>query len=234
MNAITGVENLIKQPGILNCPYWAVYADKVEDKCRLRDNYNTQATIENAEKSLREFINDMSQSGCNVIFWFSETAKPTKSGYRIPFYLPGNNIISNVGPSINGMRSDETANDYINRRIQESIENYKRDERFKEIEQENRELKREIDGSPLNRVINRIAGTLEPVLPQLLNNVLPMNVTKAATVAGTENEEARQKLAEQALTKLAAKRPDLPELLDKLANLAETNPQMFETAIKML
>lgn len=243
MNALTGTENLIKQPSILNCPYWAAYADKVEDKNRLRDNYNSDGTIESAEKSLRDFVTDMEQSGCNTVFWFSEKPSPTKSGYRVPFYMPSKNPVQNNNSisGFAGVQPNESINDYVGRLVSEGIDKYKRDERFKELEQENKELKREIDGSPLNRVINRICGAVEPILPQLLTNVLPMNPEKAAaaatsvaTVSGAENEDQRQKLAENALIRLANKREDLPELLERLAKLAETNPGMFETAINFL
>lgn len=234
MNALTGIENLIKQPAILNCPYWAAYRDKVSDQNRLRDNYNTEASLEVAEKGLRDFCNDMQASGCNVEFWFSETAKPNKGGYRVPFYMPASNGAINHNIGMGASPED------IEARVQKRMEELFREQRLKALEEENRELRQEIEGTPLTRVLNRVAGSLEPYMPQIIANVFPGSQQPQLAGTTTDNQKTEemnkkeQEQVEKALTILADKRKDLPDLLEKLAKLAQDKPGVFDMAVQSL
>lgn len=224
MNALTGIENLVKQPGILNCGYWGAYTDKIEDQHRLRDNYTSEGTIEEAEKSLRILCNDLAQSGANLVIWFSIDKKPNKGGYRIPFYIPSANGFSQA--VVGNINSDVD----IQKRIKEGIDLYLKEKELNDLRAKVKELEREIDSTPLARVLNRIAAVSEPYIPQLLNEALPMDTNNTIGIINKDE----QKIAEDALTRLNKITTDLPLLLKKLADLAENKPMIFKVAIDQL
>lgn len=237
MNAITGIENLIAQPGILNTPYWCAYNDKIEDKNRLRDNYNSQnASVEDAERGLRLLVNDLSPSGCNLCIWFSDTPKPAKGGYRINFYLPAQS--SNYTPPQIAGTPAPNVDELITERVNQALESYKREQERKELLDRVKQLETDLREANKESALDRIVGRLEPFADVLIDHYLPdMNTKTAATtaVSGSKTDDDKaQEIAENALAFLADGEPDFHITLQKLAELKKSSPAKYAMAKSML
>ena len=242
MNAITGIENLIAQPSILNSPYWAAYADRVADGNKVRDNYppakggedsqTDSVTIEDSERTLRRFITDLSASGCNLVFWFSDSPRPSKGGYRISFYLPAQ---TGAQPSVNGIGAipqpptvdiEKTIDERVNAQIERFIaaqEKQRMLDRIKELETQLKET-----DSPLDRVIGRLEPFINPLLDNMFNTKAAVSTANVGAASTDPNKD--QAIAEKALTELSEIEPDLPTLLAKLAKLAKEDPGTYNMA----
>lgn len=242
MNAITGIENLIAQPSILNSPYWAAYADRVADGNKVRDNYppakggedsqTDSITIEDSERTLRRFITDLSASGCNLVFWFSDRPRPSKGGYRISFYLPaqtGQPQINAIGsiPQMPAVDIEKT----IDERVNAHIDRFMAEQEKRNLQARIKELETQLKDTaetPFDRVI----GRLEPFINPLLENMFSPKAAVTATNIGTSKADPNQDqaIAEKALTELAEIEPELPTLLAKLAKLAKEDPGTYNMA----
>lgn len=237
MNAITGIENLIAQPAILQTPFWCAYNDKIEDKNRIRDNYGTQnASIEDAEKGLRTLVNDLSQSGCNLCIWFSEAPKPAKGGYRINFYMPAQSpgyaqpIAGTQAPAIN-------VDELVSEKVKQALADYQREQELRALKERIRNLEGDLKESQKETALDRIVGRLEPFADVLIDHYLPdMNTQQAAStaIAGNANDDQAQQIAEQALAVLADGEPELHLILKKLADLKQNSPAKYAMAKSML
>lgn len=239
MNAITGIENLISQPKILNTPYWTAYQDTDKDSNKVRSTVDFEnLTIEESEKHLRELVNMLSESGCNLIFRFYSTNDAgkivvNKGFYTVKFYQPGRNGMS-PSASVGIGATPEDIDSRIEKAIIQAQEKWQRDQELKQLRDENQSLKKEIKEAaptPFERVI----GRLEPVLDVIIENAIPMNAKNAATaVAGPQTEDEAQKRIEAALTIIADGEENPVELFEKLAALKKNSPAKYNMAKSML
>lgn len=246
MNALTGKENLIRQPKILECAYWCAYSDKITDKNRIRDNYHVEdCKIEEAEKLLRELVNDLEHSGCNLVVWFSDKPKPMKGGYSVPFYLPGKNGNSNsIDNHGIGFVTKDEAIQMQSEGIARAVQDLKNQMLVQQLNSENRELKRqirELDPGPIGRSI----GRLEPYLPAILQKVfdVDVNITESVDkISGNQADEQTQQIvderaqqiAEESLLTLANGEENFHLILKKLADIKRNDPEKFKMYMNML
>lgn len=243
MNAITDIEALVKQARTLQCPYFRVYVDKIEDRNKVRENWHVEnMTIEETERQIREIVNDYAQSGCNLVFWFTDKTgnNASKGGFKVNFYQPARNGYNNA-PGV-GYLSKEEAIALQNEGIAKAMESFKTQMLLEKKEEEIKKLRQEIRELKPNSWQTRLSPIFEPpVFNAIVKKVFDVevnNTMNTANISGTKendtpNEEA-QRIAEESLSFLAQDDPDFYETLRKLADLKRNNPDQYNFAKSFL
>lgn len=260
MNAITEIQDLLRIPGQHQTPYFAIYRDKICDQNRLADNYrNADNTIENCERELREYLNMFSKSGCNFEIWFSEIPKPSKGGFRIPFYMNS----CSQGNAIGAIPMQPAVDIQIE--IAKAIDNYKRDtlietqaQRIIQLERELAEERKEKKETGTDRFLSRLEPLVQPIAGLLANQMAPgsgigniftnQNTQEPMPIQAIDPTEI-EKVAYEALQSLinsnpndahiilhnisewAKKEKDLNLILNKLVNLDPVKYNMAKTML---
>ena len=236
MNAITGIENLVKQPGILQCPYFRVYYDKEDDKHRLRDNHHIEnCSIEECERLLRSLIDEYRDSGCNFIFWFTTGIGQTalKGGYHIQFYLPAQNGHSNPGI---GYLSKEEVMSMNNDAVTKALNDFKLTLRLEQQSKEIAELKKQVRTSQPNG-LERVFERMQPLITAIAKKEYGIEMGTQANISGTgdnQNEDEINKTILESLDILNEGEGDIHLILQKLAQMKRENPEKYKIAKSML
>lgn len=238
MNAITGIENLVKQPGILNCPYFRVYYDKPGDKNKVRDNHHIEkSTIEDCERQLRSLIEDFRESGCNFTFWFTESTGQTalKGGYYVQFYLPAQNGYNVNGHGIGSLSKEEVLASQ-NEAVTKALNDFKLQLRLEEQAKEIAELKKQARISQPNG-FERVFTRLEPAINAIIKKEYGIEMgTESANVSGTgtQNDDEINKMILESIEVLNENEGDIHIILQKLAQMKRENPEKYKMAKSML
>ena len=226
---ITGIERLINWFYDTNAIYWKAFDNDRSGDARkaVASNFDVKdSNRDDAVRKLKSFLELYSTNGGRFYIWAVDKVNNTKGGYYTWFELPA------MDNTMHGIGNAQISPESIEKRITESLEKYKSEERIKTLEKELKETKRLVDNSALNRV----AENIEPYIPHIISGMfpkanIPASVGTAKSNTSIENPEESMR---NSLTVLADKTEDLPILLEKLAQLAKEDPEKFELAKSML
>jgi hypothetical protein len=241
-NAIVGLDRILNWVQERGEPVWTVYDSDTKDKKTIATNekQNPPDTLDNAIKRLRVFLSDY-ENGLVAYLWTKPSQKANSGGFytvfRIPSFSGSNSTSNNSVGVMAGIGSVEELTTKIKAEIEKDMEQ-------KRILQENTDLKKqllELQPGTLERVIGRVWETIEPFAPEMAKSIFKKEIT-GAMVTGTEeeqklsgsNEEEKAHKLQTALERLYAKDPEIHIKLEKLADLQEKNPGMYNQAISIL
>jgi len=240
MNVLTGIENLVQQPRILNTPYWSAFMDTDDDKSRIREYSKEKGgNIDESMKEIRELLNCYADSGANLVFRFYPVSEKdnyvtNRGWYTIKFNMkPQNGSAFSAFAGMGAISPDE-----IEKRVEEKLtaklEEMEQRRKQESLQKENEDLKRQLKESepgPLDRII----GRLEPVIDIVLKKTFPdMNTNKAAAAIGSVSDAEAQRITEESLSALSEGEDDFHITLKKLADLKKTDPVKYKLAKSML
>lgn len=238
MNSITGIENLIQQPRILDTPYWIAYTDKETEGNKIREFTKDDATLDESEKALRQLIDMYSDSGANLVFKFLTKSKTDninkhKGFCVIRFYMPGRNGMQPQASGIGAISPDEISK-MVDDKVATKIREWETQKKIDELIAKNKELEQAIkDAEP--SAFERVIGRFEPFVEPLIGYILPnMKVQQAAAAAVGEATNDEQERMEKALTIIVDGEQNPVELFEKLAKLKKENPMKYNMAKTML
>jgi hypothetical protein len=244
---IVGIDRILNFVQDRNCPYWVLYdSDKTstassQGRKVIADNLRfDEETVENGVRRLKITLDDYSETGFVAYLWCKEKAGSTSGGYYTGIKLTSNvNGVAGIGAI-----QQQTPVD-IQGEIAKAIEAYQLKQKLEQLEKENKELKSEIHKET---AFDRVIGRLEPYSEVIIKSIftpnktaVPVNKMLPANIAGEKDPVSEKKgddvatdIAMKSLQVLASDDDEFHLKLQKLAELKENNPEMYETAINML
>ena len=235
MYTIIGIDSLCNWLYTSGNGYWAAYDNETSSRKKVGDNFQLEnATVEDGIRTLRAFMDNYSTLGARLYIWSIDKPSNTRGGAYTWFKLPG---IESAGGAVSGIgsASNFVSKDDVAAAVQKALADYQVQQELAAAKAKIAELERlerERQPSATERIIERIAGAAEPVLPQIMQNLFPMN-PQAAAVAGVDDPEIHAKL-EAALAKLFELDPEAPILLIKISELIQNKPETYAMAKGML
>lgn len=239
MITIVGIERLMNWMQDHNANYWKAFDnDRSGDSRRVvASNFDKEnSNSDDAIRSLRGFLELYTVRGVRLYIWAVDKKTNTKGGYYTWFEMAPIESKENSS-GMNGIPQGYVNEKDVSQQIAEALLKYQQEERIKKLEEELRDAKRLAnEGDSLNRIV----GNMEPYLPHIVQSLFP-NVKLAAnqsqaTISGPgekTTEEVEQSLA-RSLDVLARKFDNLDEILEKLAQKAEEDPDTLNSALTFL
>ncbi len=240
---IFGLDQLLQYISKCNMSYFkVVVSDSEADKkgSALVSNYDKEnQTVDDVRREIVEYCETIKFRGGDFTLWLSSKPRTNAPEFRQKCEIPPAFVQHNMQTS--GIGGFSQPHGDVQGMIQEAVNNaldkYKKEQEINELKKKLTGLENELKDSQPG-VWGRIIERVEPYLDLYIKSTLPgakNNVTDSVGSQGRGNDEEVNKIAEESLIKLAKRHPeDLHLLLQKLAKLAETNPQMYQTAINFL
>jgi hypothetical protein len=243
--AIIGVERLIQWLYDSKLPYWVAYdTDRGSETNRrqIANNFDVvDSTTDDAARRFRSFADLYTVDGIRCYIWAKKTPGATNSGVFTWFEMfPGNQEKLSNKPvaGISGMGGADIKS-MVEEEVRKGIDDYKKQMRIDQLEKEVLELKAEVknnEGGALERVVARAEPYLAPHIGAIISSIFG---AKSVPIQGTEvtdtnPDEDPQKVAEDAITILAADDPQLHIKLKKFAAMKQNDPETWKTVTAML
>jgi len=117
----------------------------------------------------------------------------------------------------------------IEERVKKAIEEFQREQKIKDLENQLAELNEQLD-SPLER----IAGRLEPAINLIADRYFGKKQISGTTATQNKTVETREDNLRRSLERLANQFENIDEILEKLADKSEENPELINNALTFL
>ena len=208
----------------------------------MASNYDKEnQTVSDVLRDVDEFLDTIRRRGGDFILWLSSKANNSLPEFRTLVEIPGEYV--NGMPGIGAVAPPVNVEELVAKEVTRNMEKFHMEQSIIAKDKEITELKKLAklnEPGPLERVVER----LEPYIGTIISAVFTKSTPVAAVASpgiGKAAEEKKevltdddQKTAEEALTSLYANDPDFTRKLAKLAELQNSNPEMYNMAVKML
>lgn len=228
---VTGKDQILKYLDLNKCPYWRLFNFQGTNLIAQTEE-SPEQTIEAARAELDAILSVTGGGQYMLEAWESKDQK--KGRYKTQFEIPGTHphsagigAISAPSQAVDVRAEIEKALhlERLSNKIETlTAENAAKDARIKELEAE-------IDSSSA-----RIQKRIEPWLPAIMQG-FGFKSEGSAAVTGSGSESATPEEAarlEKAFGKWQDYETDVIVIVEKIANMAATNPSMYQTARGLL
>jgi hypothetical protein len=222
---LIGSDKVIEWVRQNNCPGWRIKSNE-KGYTLLNSDKDEKVTLEESLQKLQTSLQMLSAGSYFIEAWHDGLNQ--NSWYKTRFTL------TEGGYAMQGFQMNQPKQfdpDEMQTKINEGIEKYKATEELNRLKIENAELRAQLDSST-----NRIVGRLEPYLGQILGTVFPQtaNVSGIQNNNSSEEMSAEQQRLEKSLENWSNKDADFAMLIDKISQLAQSDPNTYNMAKQML
>lgn len=234
--------------------HWLAYPLNQIDKGNLlaRSTDDESLPFDVARQELKDFLS-IFKFKFTLVIPKAGTSKSNRGDFIIAVEPQSENAVSGFTAPYQQAQVQGISEDEVNKKIQEALNQYKTEERLKALEEENRELKKELKSFDENDPVRKIAGILMPMAPQIINRMFPAAAVAgfpeqqpAPATAALNNEQAAAEQSEIILSDDENARlshvidvfskidPDWLTTLEKMADKLQSNPSLLPMFKSML
>lgn len=236
---ITGKNRVLEFVKMNNAPYWQVR--RGEGSAPIME-YNppapNTASIDESCTRLNTLLNMIDNGTYFIECW--ESAGQKKGWFKDSFQINENGYGAPAGISGFQQQSNIITPDEVEKRIQDALNRDREARELEAIKKENEELKKrnkELQDES-DSFMPRLMKRAEPYIGQLLEGFgfIPAQQPAAVRISGLDTEKKHEmankvnERVEAALEKWYEKDPQCIELIEKIVELAETKPAVYEKA----
>jgi hypothetical protein len=218
---IIGTDRVIEWVRQNNCPFWRIKSGEKGFVLLVSDK-DEKTTLEESLQKLQTSLQMLGAGSYFIEAWHEGLNQ--NSWFKTRFSL-------NEGVSGFPMMQPQQQNSNVDiaEQIREGIEKYKLSEELHRLKIENNELRSQLDSAT-----TRILGRVEPYLGQILGGIFPAQPGITGITNNNEEMSPDQQKLEKAIETWSKKDSDFALLIEKISQLAETDPNTYNMAKGML